>query len=118
MVLTGPSEGFLTDYVRLYAFLSQIITFTDADLEKLYFFGRYLLRKLPGKKDELPREIQKKIDMNSYRIKKARNGKIKLERGEGQIEPIKPKDDHHKPEEELEPLSQIIKEQGFCLSKI
>ena len=49
----------LNDYVRLYAFLSQIITFTDADLEKLYVFGRLLLRKLPVKRDELPVEIQK-----------------------------------------------------------
>src|SRR6266568_6833461 len=32
-------KGHLTDYVRLYAFLSQIITFVDTDLEKLYAFG-------------------------------------------------------------------------------
>ena len=44
---TSSSASYLGDYVRLYAFLSQIITFTDADLEKLYVFGRLLLRKLP-----------------------------------------------------------------------
>ena len=103
-------KGFLTDYVRLYAFLSQIIPFTDADLEKLYVFGRYLLRRLPRLKGELPKEIQQNIDMESYRIKKARDGKITLERGNGEVEPIKPKGDHYILEEELEQLSLIIRE--------
>ena len=29
-------RGHVTDYVRLYSFLAQVITFLDADLEKLY----------------------------------------------------------------------------------
>jgi type I restriction enzyme R subunit len=32
-------RGQLTDYVRLYSFLSQVLTFADADLEKLYVFA-------------------------------------------------------------------------------
>ena len=79
----------LNDYVRLYAFLSQVITFTDADLEKLYVFARLLLRRLPVKRDELPVEIQKNIDMDSYRIKQTASGKIKLDRGVGELEPIR-----------------------------
>jgi type I restriction enzyme, R subunit len=54
-------EGFrgqLTDYVRLYAFLSQILTFADADLEKLYVFPRHLRRLLPADRADLPREVQ------------------------------------------------------------
>src|SRR5205823_3969247 len=39
-------RGQITDYVRLYAFLSQVLTFSDADLEKLYVFTRYLRRYL------------------------------------------------------------------------
>ena len=58
----------LTDYVRLYAFLSQVLTFADADLEKLYVFARYLRRLLPADRAELPREVQQNIDMESYRI--------------------------------------------------
>ena len=42
-------RGQLTDYVRLYAFLAQVLTFADADLEKLYVFARYLRRLLPGR---------------------------------------------------------------------
>src|SRR5262249_42171771 len=37
----------LTDYVRLYTFLAQVLTFADADLEKLYVLARYLRRLLP-----------------------------------------------------------------------
>src|SRR4051794_3309398 len=36
----------LGTFLRLYAFLSQIVNFQDADLEKLYAFGRLLLTKL------------------------------------------------------------------------
>ena len=38
-------RGALADYVRLYAFLSQILPFTDAQLEKLYVLGRLLIRQ-------------------------------------------------------------------------
>ena len=41
-------RGQLTDYVRLYAFLAQVLTFADADLEKLYVFARHLRRLLPA----------------------------------------------------------------------
>lgn len=103
-------RGQLTDYVRLYAFLSQVLTFTDADLEKLYVFARLLRRYLPVRKDELPREIQNNIDMESYRVQQSRTGKIALERGEGQVEPQTQKGGYAPPPEQLEPLSQIIRE--------
>src|SRR5439155_18165886 len=54
-------RGALADYVRLYAFLSQILTFTDADLEKLYAFARHLRRILPSDRADLPREVQQNI---------------------------------------------------------
>jgi type I restriction enzyme, R subunit len=44
------AEGFrsdLTDYVRKYGFLSQVIPYKDIDLELLYVYGRYLLVRLP-----------------------------------------------------------------------
>ena len=96
--------------MRLYAFLSQIITFTDADLEKLYVFGRLLLRKLPVKRDELPVEIQQNIDMDSYRIKQTASGKIKLDRGIGELEPQKGGNDVPDRPRRDRALSQIIQE--------
>ena len=70
----GASSAGPGDYVRLYAFLSQILTFADADLEKLYVFGRLLLRKLPVTRDTLPVEIQQNIDMDAYRVKQTGSG--------------------------------------------
>jgi len=103
-------RGKLTDYVRLYAFLSQILSFADPDLEKLYVFARLLQRYLPPDPINLPREIQQKIDMESYRMRQTWKGKIKLERGNGQLEPIGSKSDYGLIVELIEPLSQIIRE--------
>ena len=50
----GDFRGQLTDYTRLYAFLSQVLTFADPDLEKLYVFARHLRRLLPASREELP----------------------------------------------------------------
>jgi type I restriction enzyme, R subunit len=106
----GAFKGHLTDYARLYAFLSQIITFVDTDLEKLYVFGRLLLRKLPASLERLPLEIQQNIDIESYRINQTSKGSITLPRGAKEIEPIGPKEIFTLGQAELEPLSQIIQE--------
>ncbi|MEW6245831.1 MAG: hypothetical protein AB1555_03875 [Nitrospirota bacterium] len=105
-----PFRGHLKDFVSLYAFLSQIITFVDAELEKLYVFGRLLLRKLPVTRERLPVEIQRQIDVESYRVQKTGNGSIKLKRGAVDLEPIKSKDIEMPLPEQVEPLSQIIRE--------
>ncbi len=101
-------RGQLRDYVRLYAFLSQVLTFADLDLEKLYVFARYLRRLLPGDSEGLPREVQQNIDMESYRIQETSRGRIALERRAGQLDPMRSKAHHGKGAEEVEPLSQII----------
>ena len=44
----GAGAHRLRDYVRTYAFLAQIMPFTDADLEELYYYGKYLLTRLPS----------------------------------------------------------------------
>ncbi len=98
----------LTDYVRLYAFLAQILTFADADLEKFYAFARYLRRLLPPDRAELPREVQQNIDMESFRIQRIRGGKITLERKPGILEPVGTKNNYGPGPEEMETLSRII----------
>lgn len=100
----------LVDYIRLYAFLSQIITFVDTDLEKLYVFGKTFLRAVPAERGHLPREIQENIDMDSYRIQKSHDGKISLPGGASIIDPILSGGGKKSAEEETEPLSQIIRE--------
>ena len=101
-------RGQLTDYVRLYAFLSQILTFADRDLEKLYVFTRLLRRLLPTDREELPYEVQQNIDMESFRIRQTSSGRIGLERQVGQLDPIGSKARGGAGEPETEPLSRII----------
>jgi type I restriction enzyme R subunit len=103
-------RGQLTDYVRLFAFVAQVLTFADADLEKLYLFARYLRRLLPADRVELPREVQQNIDMESYRIQQTGGGKIALERRPGELDPVSTKSGYGVDAEELEPLSRIIAE--------
>ena len=104
----GDFRGQLSDYVRLYAFLSQVLTFADPDLEKLYVFARHLRRLLPADPDELPREVQKNIDMESFRIQRTSRGRIALERQARPLEPAGSKPPGGLGEQELEALSRII----------
>ncbi|GLZ00252.1 DEAD/DEAH box helicase family protein [Actinoplanes sp. NBRC 103695] len=48
------ADGFraaLRDYVRMYAFLSQVVPYHDEGLERLYLYGRALLNRLPRRQD-------------------------------------------------------------------
>ncbi|WP_298460247.1 type I restriction endonuclease subunit R [uncultured Cellulomonas sp.] len=48
-------RGALTAYVRAYAFLAQIMTWTDRELERLYLFGKALATQLPrSESDPMP----------------------------------------------------------------
>ena len=95
---------------RLYAFLAQVLTFADVDLEKLYVFARYLRRLLPADRIELPREVQQNIDMESYRIQQTSTGRIALQRTGGTLDPQSTKGGYTLPPEEMESLSRIIAE--------
>ena len=101
-------RGQVTDYVRQYSFLAQVLTFLDADLEKLYVFTRHLRRLLSLEREELPREIQQNIDMESYRIQQTGSGKVALERKGSTLDPVATKETSEATPEELEALSRII----------
>ena len=102
----------LNEFVRLYAFLSQIITFSDPELERLYIFSRYLKRVLPVERENLPKEIQEQIDMESYGIRLHGDAEQTLTpgRGKGELDPRKPKDPGAMSAHEKERLSAIIQE--------
>ena len=110
--LDAQSEfrGCLVDYVRLYAFLSQVIAFADADLEKLCAFAKLLWRLLPVNREPLPVVVQQNIDLDTFRVKKTSSGKITLEKGTKELDPMLPEDDGGTKPEDIEPLSQIIHE--------
>ena len=101
----------LNEFVRLYAFLSQIITFSDPELERLYLFSRYLKRVLPVPPNEMPKGIQEQIDMESYGIRETASGSFTPERGTGgELDPRGAKDPRGASEHEKERLSAIIQE--------
>ncbi len=102
-------RGKLKEYVRLYAFLSQVITFTDADLESFYVFARLLLRRLPWDRSALPREILGQVELGAYGLREMHNGEIGLDRGPGELEPQTTEGTRASQEEELLVLSEIIK---------
>jgi type I restriction enzyme R subunit len=68
-------------YVKLYSFLSQILPFTDSDLEKLYSFGRYLQLRLP--RDKEPLKLDAETVLAYYRLDLVHDGSIPLMAGEG-----------------------------------
>ncbi|MBF0537204.1 MAG: type I restriction endonuclease subunit R [Nitrospirae bacterium] len=80
-------RGRLKSYFRLYGFLSQLITFTDVDLEKLYVFTRSLSRKLPPRDSKIPYEIRDAVDLDSFRIQQTFKGKIALDKTDGEVKP-------------------------------
>ncbi len=106
----GDFRGQLTDYVRLYAFLAQVLTFADADLERLYVFARHMRRLIPADRAELPRDVQQNIDMESYRLQQTGSGKVALDRKPGVLDPVSTKGRYATAPEEIEALSRIIAE--------
>ena len=76
-------RSILQKYIRLYGFISQIITFEDVDLEKLYVFAKALNRKLPRRQNKLPYEIRDAVDLDSFRLQETYSGSIELEKDDG-----------------------------------
>lgn len=100
----------LNDYIRLYAFLSQVIPFADTDLEKLYVFAKLLWRVLPNDRQPLPVEVQREIDLDSLRVSRTGSTRIKLDRGTHEIDPMEAKGKKLDAPPDIEPLSRIIQE--------
>ncbi|HLA45535.1 MAG TPA: DEAD/DEAH box helicase family protein, partial [Aggregatilineales bacterium] len=103
-------QGKLRDYIRVYSFLSQVLTFADADLEKLYRFAYFLLRKLPVTREQLPLEVQQNIDLDSYRIRETFAGSIELERQPGELAPQVTISTYGSAAGDMELLSAIIQQ--------
>ena len=100
----------LKNYIRLYAFLAQIVSFKDASLEKLYAFLRMLGRKLPADKERLPVEITDNVNMDTYRIQQISSGSIELEKATGELKPAEGLGTGKRAGDEKEFLSLIIEE--------
>jgi len=97
-------------FCRTYAFLSSVIAYSNAEWEKLSIFLDLLTPKLPAPKEEdLAKGILDAIDMDSYRVEKKAAMKIARSDADAEIEPVPTDTTGHKPEPELDRLSNILK---------
>lgn len=83
---------------------------SDAGWEKLSIFLNFLVPKLPApQEDDLSKGILEAIDMDSYRAEKQAMMKIELPDQDAEIEPVPTSGGGHRPEPELDRLSNILR---------
>jgi type I restriction enzyme R subunit len=105
-------EGFrhhVQSFIRLYGYISQIITFKDIRLEKLYIFLRYLNKKLPKRTTDNLTDVFSYVDLEYFRIEKKYSPPISLVEEDGELEPISTEVGGPLTEDPKEFLSHIIK---------
>ena len=96
-------------YVRIYAFLSQIIPYADSELEMLYSFARFLLPHLTLLDDPAVVKVTDEVDLNYYRLERVSSGPITLAEGDAHYLRSPMEVGTGAAEDEKVPLSEIIK---------
>jgi type I restriction enzyme R subunit len=75
-------RGKLVAFKNLYGFLSQVVPFADAGLEKLYAFGRLLLNKLPGVEGPGPLDLANEVVLVAYTLQAGAAQDLALAKGQ------------------------------------
>ncbi|MDE0300808.1 MAG: type I restriction endonuclease [Candidatus Poribacteria bacterium] len=76
----------LQSYIRLYGYISQLISFTDAGLEKLYVFVRSLNKKLPKREGADVSDVLEAVDLDSFRVQQVHKDlQLKLESEDSEV---------------------------------
>lgn len=103
-------RGKLQAYVNLYSFMGQVVPFHDVALEKLYVYGKMLLRKLPAKGESSTVDLGEDIALKYYRLQKELEGDLLLV-ADGQQELYGPSaTGTGKAKEDLVKLSSLIEQ--------
>lgn len=102
-------KGLLVNFRNMYGFLSQVMPYQDTDLEKLYTYLRYLIKKLPRDATGPGYKVDGDVELEYYRLQKISEGSIDLEEGEaGELKG--PSDvGTGRSGEDKAPLSELIK---------
>ena len=96
-------------FTRTYAFLAQVLPYSNAAWEKRSIFLNFLIPKLPAPiEEDLSKGILESIDMDSYRAEKLATIRITLADADGQIGPVPDTGGGRRPEPELDRLSNIL----------
>jgi type I restriction enzyme R subunit len=102
----GKAKGF----VRTYGFLASILEWPAPAWEKLSIFLNLLVPKLPAPREEdLSKGILESIDMDSYRAEVKATTNIPLPDEDGEVQPPPTSGGGHRPDPELERLSNIVR---------
>ena len=102
-------KGKAKAFVRTYGFLASILPYTQAEWEKLSIFLNFLIPKLPAPVEpDLSKGILESIDMDSYRVEKKAAIHVQLPDEDAEIAPVPTTGGGHRPEPELDRLSNIL----------
>ena len=66
-------------FCRLYEFLSQIIPYSDGELEKLALYGKFLLSCLKAQTEGLSMNVASHVDLEFYRLQRKWHGSLDIE---------------------------------------
>ena len=99
----------IKDYIRLYRFLSQIITFADIQLEKYYVLLVNLYKKLPIEATSLPTEVLEEINLDSYKLQHKYTTSLELNPADSSKEGMQPGGQISIEPDETEWLTKIVK---------
>ena len=98
-------------FLRLYAFLSQVLPYGNANWEKLSIFLNFLVNKLPAPiEEDLSLGVLEAVDMDSYLMKRKAAQSISLAEEDAQIAPVMATAAGGTHEPEMDRLSNIIAE--------
>lgn len=93
-------------FVRWYGYISQILRMFDVDMHKEYMFLTFLYKLLPEEHGPEMPDIEDKLRLEYYKLKKTFSGAIELKEGKGVYEPADEKSAlGHDP---LKPLNEVI----------
>jgi type I restriction enzyme R subunit len=102
----GEFRAALQRFINVHAFLAQIVSFADTDLERDYIYGRAVASMLPGSSAGRI-DLGSEVELTHLRIEQTFAGRASLDQGEGEVSTIW---DGRGPQAEPEPdhLSHII----------
>jgi type I restriction enzyme, R subunit len=98
----------MSAFVTLYAFISQIVPYTDEDQEALYAYARMLLPQLPLEGDGTVVSLGDDVALQYYRLNPMASGAISLTEGEAEGVRSPTAVGTGRVEEVRAPLSEII----------
>ena len=98
----------LSGYVKMYAYLSQIIPYTDREQEMLYSYGRFLLPHLPIDRDDAIVKVGDEVTLQYYRLERIYSGSIEAAEGDPRYVKLPVDVGTRKARDERMPLSEII----------